>query len=65
MQKFHRFYLEEIKKKSKASFCGWETENNKTRLKLIIDGETKYLNLTGDFSGVNVETYCQLLNEFM
>jgi hypothetical protein len=63
MSKFHQFWLEEIKEKSKASFVVWETVKDKVSLKLIIDGQTKYLPLTGSFTGVTIETYCQLLKE--
>lgn len=43
----------------------WETEKGVTRLKLIFDGKPHYLPISGDFQGVNVETYCQILNELM
>jgi len=43
----------------------WETERGVTRLKFIFDGKPHYLPITGGFEGVNVETYCQILNELM
>lgn len=63
MSQFHQFWTAEIKRKSKASFCAWETEKGVTRLKLIFDGKPHYLPITGDFGGVNIETYTQLLKE--
>lgn len=63
MSKFHNFWLKKIKEESKASFVGWETENNVVRLKIIINGEVKYLSISGGFSGVNIETYTQLIAE--
>lgn len=65
MSKFHNYYLNLIKEKSNSSFVAWETYNGKTRLKMIIKGENKYLNLTGDFNGVNIETYSQILKELL
>lgn len=63
MKNFHGWWTNHLKNKTGASFCAWETHNGKTRLKMIINGEPKYLNLTGDFSGVTIETYTQLLKE--
>ena len=63
MSQFHSFWLNQIKEKSKASFVAWETEKNVTRLKLIINGEPKYLALTGGFEGVTIETYAELLKQ--
>lgn len=65
MSKFHNFWLNQIKEKSKASFVAWEQENSNLRLKIVINGEPKYLSLTGDFSNVTIETYAELLKEII
>lgn|GEM_PF-5186744 len=65
MKNFHSYYLNLLKEKSKASMVAWETERGVTRLKFIFDGKPHYLPITGGFEGVNVETYCQILNELM
>lgn len=65
MSKFHNYYLNLIKEKSKASMVVWETEQGITRLKLVFDGKPHYLQITGDFQGVNIETYSQILKELL
>lgn len=65
MSKFHNFWLNEIKKASGASFVGYETEKKITKLKLIINGEPKYIGIKGEFNGINIETYSQILKELM
>lgn len=61
---YHGFWVNELKIKLGASFCAWEKCKDTTRLKVIINGETKYLTLTGDFSNVTIETYAELLKQF-
>lgn len=63
MSKFHNFWLNQIKEKSKASFVAWEQENSNLRLKIVINGEPKYLSLTGEFSNVTIETYTSLIKQ--
>jgi hypothetical protein len=63
MSKFHNFWLNQIKEKSKASFVAWEQENSNLRLKIVINGKSKYLSLTGGFDGVNIETYTSLIKQ--
>lgn len=63
MSKFQNFWLEEIKKKTKASFVGYETYKGNTRLKIVIGGESNYLTLTDGYNGVNIETYAELLKQ--
>lgn len=63
MSKFHNFWLNEVKKASGASFAGYETEKGLTRLKLIIGGESKYVSIKGDFNGIDIETYSQLIKQ--
>lgn len=63
MKTFHGFWVNEVKKKSGASFVAWETQGSKAKLKLIIDGEVKYLTLRGDFGGVTIESYADLLKQ--
>lgn len=63
MSKFQNFWLQKIKEVSKASFVGYETEKGVTRLKLIINGEPKYISLTGGYEGITIETYTHLIKE--
>lgn len=63
MSQFHNFWLNQIKEKSKASFVAWEQDKDKLRLKIVIDGEPKYLSLNGGFDGVNIETYTSLIKQ--
>lgn len=63
MSQFHNFWLDQVKNKSGASFVAWELEKGITKLKLIINGETKYISLTGGFEGVTIETYAHLIKE--
>lgn len=63
MKSFQSFWLEEVRKKSNASFAGYETEKGITRLKLIINGGAKYISLTGGYENITIETYAELLKQ--
>ena len=59
----HQFWLSQIKKRSNCSFVGWETEKGITRLKLISNGVSQYVDLTGTIDNVTEQTYLKLLKE--
>lgn len=62
MTKWHNFWLNQIKRKSKASFVSWEQDKENLRLKIVKDGQANYFILDGTFDNVNPETYLSLLN---
>lgn len=63
MSQFDNFWLNEIKKATRASFVGYETEKGVTRLKVVINKEPIYINLNGGFEGVTIESYAELLKQ--
>lgn len=60
---YHNFYLNEIKKRSKAKFVAYEEYQGRYKLKVIKkDGEEVYYALHGTPNDVTVERYTELLN---
>jgi hypothetical protein len=58
---YHNFYLNEIKKRSGASFVGYEQYKNEYKLKVIVDKIPQYFALTGTPQDVTPERYNELL----
>jgi hypothetical protein len=62
----HQFWINQVKKKTKASFVAWETSTKDgLRLKISFgkNTEPQYLGVTGTIENVTVESYLKLLNE--
>lgn len=58
---YHNFYLNEIKKRSKASFVGYEQYKDSYKLKVVVDGMPQYFALVGTPEDVTPERYNELL----
>ena len=60
-QTFHKFWLSQVKAKTKASFVAWEESKGVLRLKVVKDKQPNYFILDGSFDNVTPETYLSLL----
>lgn len=60
----HQFWINHVKKVTKASFVAWEECKGTLKLKVVINGVTDYLELTGGIQDVTADTYLKLINSF-
>lgn len=61
MKTWHQFYLNQIQKRTKASFVGWERYRDNFKLKVVVDGKPNYFGLHGSLENITHETYIDLL----